>query len=89
MLNVTHEAYVRLSEILANRPNHVAARIVRREGRLALRRSKRRAGDEIFVHDGRTVLLLGKNLCADLQDRTLDVRNTLGGPRLRFRRRPH
>jgi hypothetical protein len=86
MLNVTRDAYARLSELLAKRPNHVAARIVRREGRLALRRSQQRRGDEVFVHDGRIVLLLGKNVCSDLEGRTLEVRATQDGPRLRFRR---
>ena len=86
MLNVTRDAYLRLSEILSKRPENVAARIVRRDGRLKLRRGRRRRGDEVFVHEGRTVLLLDQHICEHLQGRILDVRDTQDGPRLRFRR---
>lgn len=86
MLNLTNGAYARLTEILAKRPDDIAARIVRRGKRFKLRRGTQRRGDEVFVHEGRTVLLLDENVCADLQDRTLDVRDTQDGPRLRLGR---
>lgn len=86
MLRVSDVAGARLSEMLADHPDHVAARIVRRGRRMKLRRSRQRAGDEVFAHDGRTVLLLDEEIAAHLKNRTLDVRDTEDGPRLRFRR---
>ncbi len=86
MLAVTQTARERLSEILAPHPDDVAARIVRRKGRMKLRRSTQRPGDELFDHEGRTVLLLDEDVSAHLEHRTLDVRDSEDGPRLKLRR---
>jgi len=86
MLTVTTTACTRLTQILDGRPDHVAARIVRRKGRLKLKSSKKRPGDEVFEHEGRTVLLLDESIAAHLKNRTLDTRNTKDGAKLRFRR---
>lgn len=86
MLAVTQVARERLLEMLAPHPDEVAVRIVCRKGRIKLRRSTQQSGDEVFEHDGRTVLLLDEDVAAQLEGRTLDVRKTQDGPRLRFRR---
>ena len=86
MLAVTQTACERLSEMLALHPDDTAARIIRRKGRMKLRRSNQQPGDEVFEHEGRTVLLLDEAVAAHLEHRTLDVRNTADGPRLKFRR---
>jgi hypothetical protein len=86
MLVVTQTACERLSEMLAPHPDDVAIRIVRRKGRMKLRRSTQKHGDEVFGHEGRTVLLLDEDVSAHLEHRTLDVRDSEDGPRLKLRR---
>jgi hypothetical protein len=43
------------------------------------------AADVTFAHGGRTVLALDKEVSRQLNDKTLDVKNTDKGPRLLFR----
>ena len=86
MVNVTPAARQRLSEKLVDRSQPIALRIVLRGGRGKLCRSTFRSGDEQFVHEGRTVLLLAKDVVEHFDNRTLDVRKTDKGPKLRFRR---
>ncbi|MEX0716625.1 MAG: hypothetical protein WD066_08560 [Planctomycetaceae bacterium] len=86
MLTVTSAARDRLTKLLSEFPQPVAARIVRRDGRLKLRRGKERPGDKAIEHDGHTMLLLGEPIAKRLNNRILDVRETTNGPKLRFRR---
>lgn len=86
MLTVTRTAYTRLSEVLDGRPDHVAVRIVLGDGRMKLRRGAHRPGDEVVEHKGRAVLYLDEKVAEHLGSRTLDVRSTEDGPRLRLRR---
>ena len=86
MLKVTSTAIARLSKQLAEYPDDIAARVVRREGRMKLRPDTALPGDETFVHNGRTVLLLDRKLAKRLARKTLDVHQTENGPRLRFSR---
>ena len=86
-MNVTQDAYSRLSKKLADRPDHVAVRILLRDGRVKFRPSTPRPGDEVFCHEGRVVLVLSEHVAQHFGNRTLDVRPTHAGPRLRFRRR--
>jgi Fe-S cluster assembly iron-binding protein IscA len=86
MLTVTPTARTRLSEMLEGRPDHVAARIVVGDGRMKLRPGTHRPGDEVLEHEGRAVLLLDEKIAERLEARTLDVRDTENGPKLRLRR---
>lgn len=86
MVNITEAAYSNLSEKLANRSDLVAARIILRDGRGVIRPGKRRQGDQVFQQGGRTLLLLSKDVAEHFDNRTLDVRKTDDGPKLRFRR---
>jgi len=86
MLTLTQNARVRLTEKLIDYPPNVAARIIRKEGRMKLRPGSKLPGDAVFEHNGRTVLLLDEEMSLRLGARTLDVQNSADGPRLRFRR---
>ncbi|QDU40471.1 hypothetical protein Mal4_48280 [Maioricimonas rarisocia] len=86
MLTISQPAYDRLSELLADRPNDVAVRIVLREGRARIRPGRQREGDQAIEHEGRTVLLLDKRAARKLDHRTLGIRETEKGPRLKLRR---
>lgn len=86
MLTISQQAYERLSEILADRPADVAARIVLEQGRPRIRSSRRQPGDEVLTHNGRAVLLLDPQAARRLDERTLGIRQTADGPRLRLQR---
>ena len=86
MFNVTEAARARLFELLADDPNDVAVRLVRRRGHSRLRRGNARPGDTVFEFDGRTVLLLKEGFAEKLRNRTLSLQETEKGPRLRLRR---
>jgi Fe-S cluster assembly iron-binding protein IscA len=87
MLTLTPTARARLSEMLDGRPDHVAVRIVFGDGRMKVRPSTHRRGDEVFNHENRAVLLLDEKVAEHLGSKTLDVRDTENGPKLRLRRR--
>ncbi len=84
MLTVTDNACAHLSEKLLNFPAKAVLRIVRKSGRMKLRIGGRRPSDETFDHNGRIVLVLGERAAAHVADKTLDVRETEGGPKLRL-----
>ena len=86
MLTISQPAYDRLSQILADRPQDVAARIFLEQGRARIRPGRRRPGDWVLVHNGRTVLLLDAQTARRLDERTLGIRQTADGPRLRLQR---
>lgn len=86
MLTLTDPACTRLSEILDDYPDDVVARIILTDGGLKLRRGTPRPGDEVFEHEGRPVLLLDERVSERLENKTLDIRQTENGPKLRFRR---
>ena len=86
MLTITQPAYERLSEMLSDRPEDVAVRIFLDEGRARIRPDRKRSGDKVLKHDGRTVLLFDKQAARHLDERTLGIRQTENGPRLRLQR---
>ena len=88
MLTVTEAARVRLTDMLADHPAEIAARIVLEDEQMKLRQGTKRSGDQAFKHQGRIVLLLGKTIVSRLQDRVLDVRTTIHGPKLGLRPAP-
>ncbi len=87
MLTVTAIAAERLSLLLNDTSLDRAVRIVRRKQGLKLRRDFARSGDTTFAHQGRVVLVLDARMAESLTTRTLDVRETEGGPRLRMKGR--
>lgn len=75
MLNVTSAARAFLSDILerADAPPECAVRILVESGKLSAAIDRERDGDETFVHDGSTVLVLDVETATVLVDRTLDL----------------
>lgn len=84
MFHVSVPAAQRMSDLLAPLAQAAALRIVRRGGRYRLRLSRARPGDQTFAHAGRVVLALDRVTCDSLAGRTLGVRSTPTGPRLRL-----
>ena len=86
MLEISPPAYDRLSDMLADRPQNVAARIVVLRGRARIRPGRHRQNDVVIEHDGRTVLLFDQQVAQHLNRRTLGTRSTKDGPRLQLQR---
>lgn len=91
MLILTEAASACLAGKLAGRSagGDVALRFVRHLKRRgwSVRLDKPRSSDARFLHDGRIVLVLDEVTSKLLRDRTLDIKETSDGPRLRLRRR--
>jgi Fe-S cluster assembly iron-binding protein IscA len=62
-----------------------AIRLVAGRGGWAMRLDQPGPEDETFDHEGRTVLIVDTRVAEYLEDRTLDVRDTEAGPRLKLR----
>jgi hypothetical protein len=77
----------RLSQKLARKQaaGDVALRFRQTNGRWKLHVDHARPDDETFAHDGRKVLLLHRAAADALNERTLTVRDTKSGPRLKLR----
>lgn len=86
MFTITDAACARLTDMLADCPDKIAARIVLKGDRIRLRRGASRPGDKAFDYQGRVVALLGQSLVERLADRVLDIRKTADGPKLGLRR---
>ena len=84
MLTVTEQAGARLNQLLGEGESVI--RIVQRRRRMRIRRDHARPEDATFAHAGRVVLVLDENIAQRLTARTLDIRQTDTGPRLRLRR---
>lgn len=74
MLKLTKTAGAHLTTLLAGSPEDAIVRIVRRNGRLKLRRDYEREGDVTFSHEGRIVLSLHPKISDALATRILDLR---------------
>lgn len=85
MLNLTETARTRLGDLLIKSPDGEVMRIIRLDRRMRMRRDHVRPNDTVFTHDGRAVLVLDGPVADALSSRTLDVRQTETGPRLRLR----
>lgn len=87
MFTVTEAALDRLSRKLAGKKaaEEMAMRFAEKEGGWRLRPDRQRPDDTVFVHDGRSVLLLDKAAAQAMTGRTLDTRDTPKGPRLTLR----
>ncbi len=91
MLSVTKPALERLSRKLTRRgvAAGMALRFARQEGRWTLLLDRESAGDKVFSHDGRTVLLLDNAVSAAMADMTLDARKHGRRQRLKLSRNEH
>ena len=88
MLTVTDSACAHLSNMLdeADLPEGTAARLaVNDEGCLGIHSDTERAGDSIWEHEGRTVLLVDEQVAESVDERTLDTKETEEGVGLRLR----
>jgi Fe-S cluster assembly iron-binding protein IscA len=63
----------------------VAIRLVAGRGGLGMRLDQPGPEDESFDYEGRTVLIVDARVAEYLEDRTLDVRATEAGPKLKLR----
>ena len=86
MLTVTEQAGARLNQLLGEAGSESVIRIVQRRRRMRMRRDHARPEDATFAYAGRIVLVLDENVAQRLTARTLDIRQTDTGPRLRLRR---
>ena len=84
MLTVTETAGAHLAEMLdeAKAPGGAAARFIMGPEGLSLAMDAKRDGDEIFAHEGRTVLLVAEDVASLLADKTLDLTDTEQGKAL-------
>jgi len=75
MLTVTDAAAARLAEFLdaENCPQEIAIRFVVDGQALAMRPDRERPGDTTYAHQGRTVLLLDREMAELLANETLDM----------------
>ena len=88
MLSVTKPALERLSRKLTRRgvAEGLALRFARQDGRWTLLLDRESTGDTAFSHDGRTVLLLDKDVSEAMTSMTLDAKKTGGRSRLKLHR---
>ena len=86
MLIVTEAARARLIQMLIGSGTDRAIRICRQYGRLRLQRDLPRSDDTTWDARGRVVLVLNAEMAQALTHRTLDIRHTENGPRLRLKR---
>lgn len=84
MFAITAPASQRMSELLVPKAENAILRIVRRSGRFRLRFSQVRPGDETFTHEGSVVLALDEATRKSLVGRSLRLKKTPDGPRLRL-----
>jgi Fe-S cluster assembly iron-binding protein IscA len=84
MLNVTEPAGAHLARLLSesDAPEDSAARLVSGQGGLTLQLDTPREGDELFEHDGRTILLIDPNVSELVEDKTLALHETEEGTAL-------
>ncbi len=88
MLTVTDSARSQLSSMLdeADLPEGAAARlVVDDQGCLGIHSDTERAGDSIWEHEGRTVLLVDEQVAESVDERILDTMKTEEGVGLKLR----
>ena len=84
MFMLTEAAGLYLTRVLedAKAPDDTAVRLVQEADALRPTLDQTRAGDTVFDHDGRHVLLLAPEVSQRLLSSRLDVQQTEQGPRL-------
>jgi hypothetical protein len=84
MFAISAPASRRMSELLVPKAENAILRIVQQSGRFRMRFSQVRPGDETFAHEGSVVLALDETTRKSLAGRSLRLKNTPDGPRLRL-----
>lgn len=84
MFSVSTPAAAKMTDLLTPKNDDAVLRIVRRDGRFRLRVSQVREGDRTFTHDGRIVLALDATTNESLARRSLAIRRTTTGERLKL-----
>lgn len=84
MFAISTPASQRMRDLLVPKADGATLRIVRQAGRFRLRVSRVRPGDQTFDCDGRVVLALDKATRESLAGRSLGVRSTATGQRLKL-----
>lgn len=87
MLTVTERAKEQLRDILTSKVENQQAALrltPAADGNLGLRVDVEMIDDEVIEHDGKKVLLIGKELYSRLDGITLDVEDTENGPEFRI-----
>lgn len=84
MFSITIAAGQHLHQLLVQTktPHEQAARIVMGDSGVEIRADSPRRGDLAIDYDGRTILLLQESMLHALASTTMDVHQTLRGPRL-------
>ncbi len=84
MLNASDAACAFISELLTaeGAPDESAVRIAIEENELSMKLDEEEPGDETFLHEGKTVLLVDAEMSQILDGKTLDVEDTEEGPKL-------
>ncbi len=84
MLNASDAACAFISEMLTSSeaPDESAVRIAIEEDQLSMKLDEEKPGDETFLHEGKTVLLVDAEMSQVLDGKMLDVEDTEEGPKL-------
>ncbi|MFO1022872.1 MAG: hypothetical protein U0903_19575 [Planctomycetales bacterium] len=85
MFTVTPSAGARLNRLLQSKDSKTITRVSRQNNKVCLRYGVLEADDQVFTHDGRIILGVDQTVLDYLTTRTLDIRDTKKGPRLRLR----
>ena len=84
MLYVTDSAAGHLADLLSDAPDDAAVRFVPEGSRLAMELDTEQPDDLTFCYADRTVLILNSRLAEAMSEMTLDLVETLDGPKLRL-----
>ena len=84
MLTVTDAAVRHLAEILydCEAADGMAIRFVHEGRTITPKLDHKRPGDTTYEHEGSAVLLLGEDVAEEINDKTLDIKDTDDGPQL-------
>jgi len=84
MVSITDAAGAHLHEMLSRHSfgGDIAIRLLQDGGRLVLRTDRAQPRDQVFQHEGRTVLVVDRRLVESLGDRTLEVHRRKSGDTL-------
>lgn len=85
MFTVTPLASARLNRLLQSKNSETVTRVIRQNNKVCLKYGVLQADDQVFTHDGRIILGVDQTILDYLTTRTLDIRDTKKGPRLRLR----
>ena len=84
MLKASYSACAFISELLTaeEAPDESAVRILIAENELTIKLDEEKPGDETYLHEGKTVLLVDAKMSQVLDGKTLDVEDTEEGTKL-------